>query len=253
VEVLSTGVPLLDEALGGGLLEDSNLLITYSTYSRGWALGFEILRRRIGMGDFGVILDSVLPITPLRMELKAVNFDIDELGRRGDLAVVDIFSSFYGLKYAEDYVYTDPTIDGSTFLPKYNGLYRRILKERIGDRRPVGIDVTVDGMAFLLGEKNFIRVFQRLMALKERARISEKRKRPLNIFLLNRSRASEELVSWMALYSQYVIEFQPTENPGVERFFVRSSPLPDFEPSAEGYIFRLVRGRVEIEKPGRYD
>ncbi|EEB73571.1 hypothetical protein [Thermococcus sp. AM4] len=253
MEVLSTGVPLLDEALGGGLLEDSNLLITYSTYSRGWALGFEILRRRIGMGDFGVILDSVLPITPLRMELKAVNFDIDELGRRGDLAVVDIFSSFYGLKYAEDYVYTDPTIDGSTFLPKYNGLYRRILKERIGDRRPVGIDVTVDGMAFLLGEKNFIRVFQRLMALKERARISEKRKRPLNIFLLNRSRASEELVSWMALYSQYVIEFQPTENPGVERFFVRSSPLPDFEPSAEGYIFRLVRGRVEIEKPGRYD
>ncbi|WP_048810931.1 hypothetical protein [Thermococcus gammatolerans] len=249
MELLSTGIPLLDEALGGGLLEDSNLLIIYTTYSRGWALGFEIVRRRIGMGDFGVILDSVLPITPLRMELRAVNFDIDELGRRGDLAVVDIFSSFYGLKYSEDYVYTDPTIDESTFLPKYNRLYRRVLTERIGDRRPVGIDVTVDGMAFLLGEKNFIRVFQRLMALKERARISEKRKRPLNIFLLNRSRASDELVSWMSLYSQYVIEFQPTENFGVEKFFVRSSPLPDFEPSVEGYTFRLIRGRVEIEKP----
>ncbi|KUH33800.1 hypothetical protein APY94_04565 [Thermococcus celericrescens] len=251
MEILSTGIPILDEALGGGLLEDSNLLITYDTYSRGWALGFEILRRRMEMGDFGVILDSVLPITPLRMKLGAINFNLNELGGKGDLAVIDIFSSFYSLKYSEGYVYTDLTIDVSTFLPKYNQLYRRVLRERIGDKRPVGIDVTVDGMAFLLGEKNFIRVFQRLMALKERARLFENRKRPLNIFLLNRCRASEELVSWMALYSQYLIEFQPTENPGVERMFVRTSPLPDFAPTAEGYVFRLVNGRVEIEKPGK--
>jgi len=249
VEVLSTGIPLLDEALGGGFLEDSNLLIIYNTYSQGWALGFEILRRRIDMGDFGVILDSVLPITPLRMELGAINFNIDEFGSRNDLAVIDLFSSFHSLKYPEGYVYTDPTMNVDTFIPKYSQLYYRVLNERIGDRRPVGIDITVDGLAFLLGEKNFIRAFQRLMALKERAKISERRKRPLNILLLNKSRASEQLVSWMALYSQYVIEFQPTENPGVEKMFVRSSPLPDFEPSAEGYVFRLIRGRVEIGKP----
>lgn len=249
MEVLSTGIPLLDEALGGGFLEDSNLLIIYNTYSQGWALGFEILRRRIDMGDFGVILDSVLPITPLRMELGAINFNIDEFGSRNDLAVIDLFSSFHSLKYPEGYVYTDPTMNVDTFIPKYSQLYYRVLNERIGDRRPVGIDITVDGLAFLLGEKNFIRAFQRLMALKERAKISERRKRPLNILLLNKSRASEQLVSWMALYSQYVIEFQPTENPGVEKMFVRSSPLPDFEPSAEGYVFRLIRGRVEIGKP----
>jgi len=253
VRVLSTGIPLLDEALGGGLLEDSNLLITYSTYSRGWALGFEIVRRRMSMGDFGVLTDYVLPITPLRMELRAINFDIDEFGKRGDLAVVDIFSSFYGLEYPEGYIYTDPTIDGGTFLPKYTRLYYRVLRERIGDRRPVGIDVTVDGLAFLLGEKNLIRVLQQLMALKERSRISEKRKRPLNILLLNRSRASEELVSWMSLYSQYVIEFQPTDKPGVEKMIVRSSPLPDFEPSVEGYTFRLIKGKVEIERPRKSD
>ncbi|WP_297510178.1 hypothetical protein [Thermococcus sp.] len=248
MKVLSTGIPLLDEALGGGLLEDSNLLIIYDTYSRGWALGFEIMRRRIDMGDFGVILDSVLPITPLRMELGAINFDIDRLGNERKITVIDIFSSFHGLKYPEDYIYTDPTMDASTFLPKYDKLYKRVLRERIGDRRPVGIDVTVDGMAFLLGEKNFIRVFQRLMALKERARIAEKRKRPINILLLNKNRASEELVSWMALYSQYVIEFEPAESPGEDRLFVRGSPLPEFIPSEKGYIFRLIRGRVEIEK-----
>lgn len=248
MEILSTGIPVLDDALGGGLLEDSNLLIVYRTYSRGWALGLEILRRRIEMGDFGVIIDSVLPLTPLKMELGAINYDIEAMAAKGDLAVIDIFSSFYGINYPEEFVYTDPTMDTGTFVPKYTELYRRLLKNLIGDRRPVGIDVTVDGMAFLLGEKNFIRTFQRLMALKERARISEKRKRPLNIFLLNRNRASEELVSWMALYSQYVIEIEPTENPSEERLFVRSSPLPTFVPNEKGYVFRLVKGNVEIEK-----
>jgi len=249
VEILSTGIPLLDEALGGGLLEDSNLLIIYRTYSRGWALGFEIMRRRMAMGDFGVILDSVLPITPLKMELGAINFDVEKLGEEGKLAVIDIFSSFHGLKYREGYIYTDPTMDATTFLPKYNSLYKRVLREKIGSKRPIGIDVTVDGMAFLLGEKNFIKVFQRLMALKERARVYEVRKRPLNIFLLNKNRTSDELVSWMTLYSQYVIEFEPTANPVEERLFVRGSPLPDFVPTEKGYVFRFVGGKVEIKKP----
>ena len=253
MEVLSTGIPLLDKALGGGLLEDSNLLIVYDTYSKGWTLALEIMKRRIEMGDFGVLFDYVLPITPLRMELNAVEFDLDELGRNNDIAVVDIFSSLHGLEYPEDYVYTDPTMNADTFLPKYTKLYYRLLTEKIGDRRPVGIDITIDGFAFLLGENNFIRLFQRMIALKERARISEKRKRPLNIFLLNRSRASEELVSWMALYSQYVIEFQPTGDPSIEKMFIRKSPLPEFEPSVEGYVFRLTKGRVEIERPRKSD
>ena len=249
MEVLSTGIPLLDEALGGGLLEDSNLLIVYDTYSYGWAIGFEILRRRIEMGDFGVVLDSVLPPTPLRMELMVIGFDIDEFGGRGDLAIVDIFSSFHGIKYSESYIYTD-TMDAVTYFPKYTQLYFRLRNEMIGSRRPVGINVTVDGLLSLIGEKTFLRTFQRFMALKENVKISEKRKRPLNIFLLNKSRASEKLISWMALYCQYVIEFQPMESPGVEKMLVRKSPLPDFIPTVEGYTFRRIKGRIELEKPG---
>ncbi|MDV3104713.1 RAD55 family ATPase [Thermococcus waiotapuensis] len=113
MEVLSTGIPLLDEALGGGLLEDSNLLITYDTYSNGWGLAVEILRNRIREGDFGVILDYVLPLTPLRMELGMLNFDVEKEGKAGNLAIVDIFSSFHKLDYGEDYVYT-----GSTWIPR---------------------------------------------------------------------------------------------------------------------------------------
>ncbi|NJE05547.1 hypothetical protein E3E36_05195 [Thermococcus sp. M36] len=246
MKLLSTGIPVLDEALGGGLLEDSNLLILYSQYSRGWALAFEILRNRMAMGDVGVILDSVLPLSPLKMELGAINFDIEREGGRGSLAVIDIFSSFYGLKYSEDFVYTDTSIDVSTFLPKYVRLYRRVLEERIGERRPVGVDVTLDGLTFLLGKDNFIRVFQRLMALKEKSRITEKRKRPINIFLLNTGRASEDVISWMILYSQYVIEFVPLRDSSEEMMFVRASPLPSFDPTRGICRFRLVKGRPEL-------
>ncbi|WP_297090409.1 hypothetical protein [Thermococcus sp.] len=245
MELLSTGIQVLDEALGGGLLEDSNLLIVYDRYSKGWALAFEILKNRIALGDFGVIIDSVLPFSALAMELKAVNFDVEAEGKGGNLAIVDLFSSFYGVEYSQGFIYTS-NMDPGTFLPKYERVYRRLLGERIGDRRPVGIDVTIDGLAFLLGTENFISTFQRLMAEKERARITERRKRPLNIFLLNKGRASEKLVSWVSLYSQYVIEFVSPDAPFEERMVIRKSPLPDFNPLKSQYRFRILGGRVVL-------
>ncbi|NJE02062.1 hypothetical protein [Thermococcus sp. JdF3] len=246
MELLSTGIPALDRALGGGLLEDSNLLIVYDTYSKGWALAFEILRNRIRAGDFGVIIDSVLPISSLEMELRAADFDIASEGMAGNVAVIDVFSSFYGIEYPYDFVYTDGTMDAGTFLPKYSRLYRRLLTERIGDRRPVGIDVTIDGLAFLFGTENFLSVFQRLIADKEKARITETRKRPINIFLLNRGRASGDIVAWVSLYSQYVLEFSSSSAPLKERMIIRKSPLPEFNPLKSQYSFRLWGGKVEL-------
>ena len=246
VEILTTGIAILDDALGGGLLEDSNLLILYDAYSYGWSLAFEIMRNRMGMGDFGVIVDSILPLSSLEMELGGINFDLKREGEAGNLAILDIFSSFYGIKYPEVFVYTDQSIDESTFLPKYLLMYRRALREIIGDRRPVGVDATLDGMAFLLGEDNFIRILQRLMAVKEEARLTEKRKRPLNIWLMNKGRVSEKLISWMAVYSHYVIEFHSSEDSFEERMFVRKSPLPGFKSREGGYRFRLDNGRIKL-------
>ncbi len=249
MEVLTTGIPTLDDAIGGGLLEDSNLLIVYDTYSYGWALAFEVLRNRMKLGDFGVILDSVMPLSHLKMELNVINFDVEKEGKEGNLAIMDLFSSFYGITYPDlDFVYTDTSIDSSTFLPKYTGMYRRILSEKILDRRPIGVDSTIDGLAFLLGEEAFVRVFQNIIALKEKARVTEDRKRPLNILLLNKGRASESLMAWISLYSQYVIEFSSSSS-GVERMFIRKSPLPDFAPREEGYSFSIRKGRIKLEEP----
>jgi len=54
MEIIKTKIPSLDKALGGGILEDSIVLITYDTHSQGWTLAFEILRNRIEDGDFGL-------------------------------------------------------------------------------------------------------------------------------------------------------------------------------------------------------
>lgn len=247
MDLLSSGIPLLDDALGGGLLKDSNLLIIYDTYSNGWTLAFELLRNRIEEGDFGVIINSVMPYTPLKMELNLINFDLEGEGKAGNLAIVDVFSSLYHVSYPLDFVYVDTSMDTSTFLPKYTALYRKLLEERIRGRRPIGIDFTIDGLAFLFGEEAFVKMFQNLIALKEKARVTESRKRPVNIFLMNKGRSSEGLISWVALYSQYVIEFCSSAESPKEKMLIRKSPLPDFKPKEGGYHFRIDHGRVVIE------
>jgi len=243
VELLKTGIEKLDEAIGGGLLEDSIMLIIYDTYSMGWSLGVKILQNRINKGDFGVIMNSVLPLSSLSMEFKIASFDIYETAHSNNLGIIDIFASFNGIQYTEPFVYyTD--MDTSTFLPKFIDLYRRMLTNVIKDRRPIGLAVTMDGFAFLLGEEQYIRILQRNAAIKETARIKESRKRPLNIFLVNKDRVSRRFISWLALYSQYIIEFYSLEEGNEEKMVVRKSPLPEFEPKT--YRFRLKKGEVLI-------
>lgn len=243
MELINTKIPPLDEALGEGLVEDSILLITYDTYSQGWTLAFEILKRRIEEGDFGVIINSVVPLSMLNMELKRIGFDLFEEGEKGNLGIIDIFASFYGIKYREPYIYyTD--MDQETYLPKFMSLYRRMLKERIKDRRPIGIQVTADGFASLIGEERDLRNIQKNLAEKENARLHEKRKRPINIVLLNRDRASQRYLSWLSLYSQYQIEFRPQEGKLEEKMFIRKSPLPNFKPTTR--MFKLENGKISI-------
>ena len=243
MELINTKIPPLDEALGGGLVEDSILLITYDTYSQGWTLAFEILKRRIEEGDFGVIINSVVPLSMLNMELKRIGFDLFEEGEKGNLGIIDIFASFYGIKYREPYIYyTD--MDQETYLPKFMSLYRRMLKERIKDRRPIGIQVTADGFAFLIGEERELRNIQKNLATKENALLHEKRKRPINIMLLNKDRASQRYLSWLSLYSQYQIEFRPQEGKLEEKMFIRKSPLPNFKPTTR--MFKLENGKISI-------
>ncbi|NJE25653.1 hypothetical protein E3E22_03255 [Thermococcus sp. MV5] len=243
MKLIKTNISSLDETLGGGLIEDSILLITYDTYSQGWTLGFEILRNRIKEGDFGVIINSVVPLSMLNLELKRIGFDLFEEGEKNRLGVIDIFASFYGIEYPQPYVFYEK-MDPETYLPKVMGIYRKMLKKQIKDRRPIGIQVTADGFAFLIGEEAEIRNLHKNLAAKENALIHEKRKRPINITLLNRDRVSQRFLSWISLYSQYQIDFSSQEGQVEEKMFIRKSPLPKFKPTTR--IFKLKNGRIKI-------
>ncbi|WP_342764666.1 hypothetical protein [Thermococcus sp. Bubb.Bath] len=124
-KTLSTGFPKLDEILGGGLLPDSNVLVVYSTYSMGWLLPFAVLRERIKLGDFGVIMNTVFPFSALNIELKPIGLDIIIEGGNRNLAIIDIFASIHGVDYGEDFVLVDKSIDAQTFVPKYISLYSK--------------------------------------------------------------------------------------------------------------------------------
>ena len=100
VELLSTGIKRLDDALGGGLLEDSIILIVYDTYSLGWGLGMKIMENRMKEGDFGVIINNSMPVTLMEMEFNGIGFDLRNYGESGDLDILDMKN--YDYLFLED-------------------------------------------------------------------------------------------------------------------------------------------------------
>ena len=234
MELLSTGIKRLDRAIGGGLIPNSNLLIIHNTYSTGWTIAFEIMKNRIEVGDFGVVTNTVLPLSALEVELYPAGVDLYSLGEMGSLAVIDVFGSLHGIKYRDSFVYSAENISADTFVPKYSMLFKRMEESRMGNRRVVRVDFTLDGFAFFLGEKNTLRIFQRFIALSEMDG-----RESINLWVLNRDRTSGKFLSWFSLYAHYVIEVISREGMG-ERLYVRKSPLL-YTPKEKG--MSIERGR----------
>ncbi|WP_297535705.1 hypothetical protein [Thermococcus sp.] len=246
-EVIKTGIAPLDSMLGGGILEDSLFLMVYDMRSFGWTLGVEMFRNFLDSGWFGVITDYSLPYTLLCRYASAINFDLEGMGKSGRLAIIDVFGSVNGIPPREPFVHTLGNIDGSTFLPKIVSLYSRLVE---GEEKRVGLTVTLDGFTAIFGEELGIKILQKNIALKDAAARTQSGARPVNIFLLNRDRVSRRFLSWVSQYSEHIVEFLPTEVPGVERMLVRKSLLPDFKPGIAE--FRFSRGKIRI-KPEIWD
>ncbi|ASJ05559.1 MULTISPECIES: P-loop NTPase family protein [Thermococcus] len=242
-DVIKTGIDELDSMLGGGILDDSLVLVIYDTNSFGWVLGVEVFRSLVGRNGFGVVTNYSFPLSLLQKYGRMLGFDVKKLGESRDMAIIDVFSAVNGIISDLPFVYSPGEIDASTYLPKMVSVYYEILGE-IGERKPIGLTITLDGFAYLFGEESTMKLLQKNLVMKESARISEHRKRPVNIFLLNRDRVSERFISWISQYSEHIIEFSHGEAPGVEKMVVRKSLLPDFEPcTAE---FRFSRGKIRI-------
>ncbi|WP_460129370.1 hypothetical protein [Thermococcus prieurii] len=239
-KVFRTGIDALDKMLGGGIIEDGILLIVYNTGSYGWALGVEVFKKFIERGWYGVITSYSLPYRLLMKYSTAVRFGFHTFGTEGRLAVIDVFGSVNGVQPREPYVYSLGYVDGSTFLPKILTLYKRLI---LGKPKRIGLTVTMDGFVEIFGEDAGMRILKKNIALKEsypRSDVDE----VLNVFLINRDRVSSRFLSWLSQYAEHIVEFRPTERPGVENLVVLKSLLPEFEPSTG--IFKFKKGRVGI-------
>jgi len=247
---VSTGIPELDTALGGGFLEGSVPLIVGGTYSNGWALGFEIFKRMVAQGFFGIIINYYGPLSLIKRHTSVIGLEIDELGGKGDLAVIDVFGSYHGVEYDEPYVFSIGPVDAGTYLIKTSNVYQEIVQSYANDRTPVGIVVTMDGFAHIFGEEVALRILQKNLAMKEKSRHSYENS-PITLALLHRDRVSTYLLSWLVSYSEHVIDLRPTKRACVEELIVRKSLLKSFVP-VSGEL-RLSRGRVmvRINKNGK--
>ena len=241
-KVFETGVPLLDEMLGGGIIQDGVVLIVYNTGSYGWALGVEIFRSFVEKGWFGLVTNYSFPYGLLSKYAYALHFDMSGLGKNGSLAVLDVFGSVNGVESKEPFVHSIGRIDGNTFLPKIVSLYLKVIGDR---KRRIGISITLDGFVSIFGEETGMKILQKNMALKDSTPRNPDES-VLNIFLLNQERVSPRFIAWLSQYSEHIIEFQPTGRPGVEKLVVKKSLLPDFEPSVG--LFKFSRGRIKLSR-----
>lgn len=243
-QVVSTGIKELDEMMGGGLLDDSTLLVIYDASSFGWTVGVQVFRRITESGGFGVITSYSFPVSLLEKYALTMHYDVLGEGSAGNLAIIDVIGSIYNLNTRLPFVYYSGSLDSETFLPKMEATYRRILKEQSKGRKPVGISVTIDALPDLFGEEAAMKILRRSLVMKELALMQEDMPRPVDIFLLNRERASRRFIEWLSQYAEHIIEFKPTGTPGVERMLVRKSLLPSFTPSEAE--FRFKQGNIEI-------
>lgn len=243
--VVPTGIKELDAMLGGGVLDDSVLLIIYDTNSFGWVLSVKLFKSFLDRGCFGVVTNYSLPIGLLEKYGRMMGFDVEERGKSGQLAIIDVFGASHDLTLDIPYVYSPGRIDSSTFLPKMVELYYEILKKSRG-RKPIGLTVGMDGLAQIFDEETAMKILRRNIMMKEAARVTERRERPINIMIVNRDRVSKKYISWLFHYAEHVIDFEPTERPGLEKMIIRKSLLPDFEPSLAEFTYS--KGQIKIRR-----
>ncbi|MGB3906988.1 MAG: ATPase domain-containing protein [Methanomethylovorans sp.] len=92
-ERISTGIPLLDEMLGGGLFEGSSNLIAGSTGTGKTVLGLNFIMEGAKKGENGIIIN--FDETPKELFLHASNFgwDLKGMDKKGSLKIIHTLPS----------------------------------------------------------------------------------------------------------------------------------------------------------------
>lgn len=226
----------LDEVIGGGLSQGSTMAILYDTYSFAQYFALHVLARRIKRGDFGVVSNYSYPVGRLIRGAQFAGLDIVSEGEKGNLVIIDYFSSRYGVFPGHSFVYTfsgdvgEDTINPKTFL-----IYQEKVLPNLGDRLLFRVIYTLDGLAFFFGEHTALKLLY-----SDLAKFVEMFPKSVTLLLVNKDAVSKHFVARVVDISDYVIDFrsQITRKGIVEDVVISKALTPEFSPE----IFEFLIG-----------
>ncbi len=248
MRVVSTGIPELDLALGGGLIKGGLIVISYESDlngSAGWILGLKILKNRIDEGDLGILINHRYPLSNLFNRLSVVGLNAEAMLKEGRLKILDVFGSLYGIKYSYDGVYQFGSFDPRMYIPKMVELFERILTpEQI--ENSIAAIFTAGSFAMRIGEERYMKVIEESMAFNEKLKLEKGIAFPTRIYFLNRDEISPRFSAWLSSIADQVISItsHEVENRIGGKLRITKSLLPNFE--LKSFRYWVAKGNIEI-------
>ncbi|NJE08628.1 hypothetical protein E3E31_08865 [Thermococcus sp. M39] len=236
----------LDEVMGGGLSQGSTMAILYDTYSFAQYFALHILAKRIKSGDLGVLSNYSYPLGRLIRGAQFAGLDIVYEGKKGNVVIIDYFSSRYGVLPRYPFVYTLPGHVGEeTINPKTFLIYQEKVLPNLGDRVLFRVIYTLDGLAFFFGENTALKLLY-----SDLAKFMEMFPKSVTLLLVNKDAVSKHFVARVVDISDYVIDFrsQVTKKGIIEDVVITKALTPEFSPE----IFEFLVGETKEEAGDKF-
>lgn len=223
-------------------LPGSTITIVYDAYSSAWKIPLLMLCRAIGDGYFGVVSNYTGPLGSFIKKASTVGFDVKNALENGDMAIIDLFGTRYGVASRMPNVFYLDNVEPETINPKITHLYETELREALSRRPAFRLIHTLDGAALMLGEENTLRLLNRTIATR-----STQLPNSVLVLPVNSDVVSKKFVAWAVSVGDYVLVARSElgENGLSEYLYFISAPYEDFEPTT--YSFRVTKSKG-IEK-----
>ncbi|NJE07007.1 hypothetical protein E3E31_00360 [Thermococcus sp. M39] len=97
--LINLGIPQLDKIIGG--IEDGSLiaLIERDPRSLGSLISLLVAKKKLEEGHLVVLFNKSLPLPVLLNRLESVGINVDRYLGNGQLAILDVFDSYYEVRY----------------------------------------------------------------------------------------------------------------------------------------------------------
>jgi KaiC/GvpD/RAD55 family RecA-like ATPase len=100
---VSTGVPIADDLLGGGVARGSPVLVRAHPLVDVFKLGVQFLRFRLEQGDLGLYFVNNKPPTSVVEESDSIGQGLGKFKSKGKLAFIDGYSGLFGFESNESF------------------------------------------------------------------------------------------------------------------------------------------------------